>query len=1185
MAYLFDGAFKRALYSVKETGRKLKSGAKELVEDFVSGFGGHGWKLWKRNGLWRLELDELLVRRSFTIFEQIISKITAIRGSQTISQGHGKIKSVDIADATVYHELYTLEPSEEDPEVLIPKIEQWTTTELCYRLLLEDDTNTIKEFDFVRCQKNGKYYFVQVGSVFQFYVNIPVTEFDTDDKGITINPPEVGDEIVQFGNFSHATTYNTRHSCIFIHADDDEPAIDLMTDMYTKTWDDAIKIRIGGNLPGTPNLRGFYCVNGMIRCVDEKGNLIYEFKPDGSIDLGKGAIKYDPVENKMIFGSGVKLTWDNLDDDTKVNIKGEAGTSIFVQYSVDGQTDWHEKFVEGDVYMRQKLGDGNWSQPIKIVGEDGEDGPYTDFQFAVNYSLNDAPTEGWEDAPPLVLGGQYLWMRSGLVTPPKKEPEIWTAVRISGTNGEDGISLEVEYSKDGKSDWHSIFYTTDFFMRQKLGDGSWSSPMRIVGETGADGSDGQYMDFQFAKSTSSTTAPTTGWQDAPPEIKSNEYLWMRSGLVVPPATTPSSWTAVRLQGNDGKDGASVQAQYSIDGVTNWHDVFTVGDIFMRQRLSNVTDWSKPMRVVGETGKDGPYTDFQFSKSNSPTIAPTSGWQDAPPVINIGEFLWMRTGIVTPPATAPSKWTTVRIQGNNGHDGADGTDGKDGTSHQYIFTRTTTETPRPETPKTSQEDIYIPDRWTDDPQGVNSVLKYEWSSLRVKRDGLWGDCSIPALWAVYAEDGKDGVDANLLPWIKDWDGHKTQIGGESLISPKIFSGENVGTSDNPSLTGVAIGRDVVTLNGVKRTGLFGIKGNNTTFEIDSFTGDALYKGRVVAGNEDGQRIEISPDLQNIQIYESSGDLAAQFEGNSYTKDDFFGDVPSVTIKNVPLNIKHPYQTEVVISNRFFVKGTQYIDVSYTGLLMNKTVMRILFRVYDGPSSNNIIQEGLILKESCNEGQTKDIVGDNIRAFLQEGYVDIVVSPTNYTGDIYLNTFSCKIYKGAYVSKYFANGIALGTGTDNIFYAIKDSSNDIISEIRNRYNGIKITGKDTYCIKSGFEGILPSIVCLGTAYTTPNNAGFDMTRTFDGRPLSIKYVSMGVCDIVFPNEWKSYSFNYTKCYVMLTGMGTSFDDPYSVSPIKATMKGWNGNGFRVILSDDSSPNDGAFHFEVKLVSNVL
>lgn len=846
MAYLFDGAFKRALYSVKETGRKLKSGAKELVEDFVSGFGGHGWKLWKRNGLWRLELDELLVRRSFTVFEQIISKITAIRGSQTISQGHGKIKSVDIAEATVYHELYTLEPSKEDPEVLIPKIEQWTTTELCYRLLLEDDTNTIKEFDFVRCQKNGKYYFVQVGSVFQFYVNIPVSEFDTDDKGITINPPEVGDEIVQFGNFSHATTYNTRHSCIFIHADDDEPAIDLMTDMYTKTWDDAIKIRIGGNLPGTPNLRGFYCVNGMIRCVDEKGNLIYEFKPDGSIDLGKGAIKYDPVENKMIFGSGVKLTWDNLDDDTKVNIKGEAGTSIFVQYSVDGQTDWHDKFVEGDIYMRQKLGDGNWSQPIKIVAEDGEDGPYTDFQFAVNYSLNDAPTEGWEDAPPLVLGGQYLWMRSGLVTPPKKEPDIWTAVRISGTNGQDGISLEVEYSKDGTSNWHSIFYDTDLFMRQRLGDGSWSNPMRIVGEDGKAGGDGQYMDFQFAKSTSSTIAPTSGWQDAPPEIKSNEYLWMRSGLVVPPATTPSSWTAVRLQGNDGKDGASIQAQYSIDGVTNWHEVFTVGDIFMRQRLSNVTDWSKPMRVVGETGKDGPYTDFQFSKSNSPTIAPTSGWQDAPPVINIGEFLWMRSGLVTPPATAPSKWTTVRIQGNDGHDGKDGDDGKDGTSYQYIFTRTTTETPRPDTPKTSQEDVYIPNGWTDDPQGVNSVLKYEWSSLRVKKDGLWGDCSIPALWAVYAEDGedgKDGVDANLLPWIEDWDGHKTQIGGESLISPKIFSGENVGTSDKPSLTGVAMGRDVVTINGVKKTGLFGIKGNETTFEIDAETGDATFNGTV------------------------------------------------------------------------------------------------------------------------------------------------------------------------------------------------------------------------------------------------------------------------------------------------------------------------------------------------------
>src|SRR5690554_6791533 len=45
-----------------------------------------------------------------------------------------------------------------------------------------------------------------------------------------------------------------------------------------------------------------------------------------------------------------------------------------------------------------------------------------------------------------------------------------------------------------------------------------------------------------------------------------------------------------------------------------------------------------------------YTDFQFAKNTSATTAPTSGWQDSPPAISVGEYVRMRTGKVIPPAT-------------------------------------------------------------------------------------------------------------------------------------------------------------------------------------------------------------------------------------------------------------------------------------------------------------------------------------------------------------------------------------------------------------------------------------------------------------------------------------------------------------------------------------------------------
>lgn len=66
--------------------------------------------------------------------------------------------------------------------------------------------------------------------------------------------------------------------------------------------------------------------------------------------------------------------------------------------------------------------------------------------------------------------------------------------------------------------------------------------------------DGQYPVQEFAKSTSGTVAPVSGWGKTPPSCGTNEYLWMRTGVVIPPATSPASWTSVRIGAIDGEDG-------------------------------------------------------------------------------------------------------------------------------------------------------------------------------------------------------------------------------------------------------------------------------------------------------------------------------------------------------------------------------------------------------------------------------------------------------------------------------------------------------------------------------------------------------------------------------------------------------------------------------------------------------
>lgn len=65
--------------------------------------------------------------------------------------------------------------------------------------------------------------------------------------------------------------------------------------------------------------------------------------------------------------------------------------------------------------------------------------------------------------------------------------------------------------------------------------------------------DGRYYVSEYAIGTSGTVAPTTGWSSTPKTAKTGEYLWQRSGVVTPPAISPTSWNTPFLVGNNGQD--------------------------------------------------------------------------------------------------------------------------------------------------------------------------------------------------------------------------------------------------------------------------------------------------------------------------------------------------------------------------------------------------------------------------------------------------------------------------------------------------------------------------------------------------------------------------------------------------------------------------------------------------------
>lgn len=265
-----------------------------------------------------------------------------------------------------------------------------------------------------------------------------------------------------------------------------------------------------------------------------------------------------------LYKNGTPLT---LVDQESVPIlysgaNGDAGAGIEAQYSANG-TNWHTPYQNGDIWMRiRTIGDPNWGDPIRIVGEkgdpgdDGLPGPYTEFSFANSPNLTSSQSDGcptnqgtdgsegtkitvWVDAPPAAETGKYLWMRTINYTwntsTSQYDANTPTYTRIDGKDGKDGkdgqdgkdgedgqngapgTSVIAQYSEDGTTNWHTPFSSRDLYMRTSEDGGTtWGAAIRIVGEQGlpgtpgGDGAPGSYTDFRFANSPNLTSAQSDG---------------------------------------------------------------------------------------------------------------------------------------------------------------------------------------------------------------------------------------------------------------------------------------------------------------------------------------------------------------------------------------------------------------------------------------------------------------------------------------------------------------------------------------------------------------------------------------------------------------------------------------------------------------------------------------------------
>jgi hypothetical protein len=626
MARLLSTWFDGFIGSAKATGNfvlnALGKKVPEMAEHYMSDFGGYGWKMQEdANGKYILELDSLKIRESLIAHELIIDQIRAICGSLGISQACGKVKEVQ-SDSTNY-----------------------------YLIMEGEETHGYGGFaakDFIRCQRwtgNGlKGYWVKVnflgdnGNGHQNVLAISKSEFKgviNQDNGTkadyvsestsSMSLPSAGDDIVQYGN----EIDKTRQSAIYIHANGNgQPALDILTGIHSKSFDGCLACRLGGDLPNGGF--GLYSKNGRVMSQSESGEVHYTLNPDGTFELGKGAISYDG-KGTVTIGSNVVIKWG-----AQSQSKYEYAIS---DNGVTAPNDWSETFptniAQGKyIWKRTTYPDGTeTTELLGFVGKDGKIPTFT-YKYATNTSATTAPNGEWSETfPTNIAQGTYLW-------------------------------------------------------RQTIDSSNKVIATELIGYVGEDGKIPTYT-YKYATSTSDTIEPNGTWSDMfPTNIPKGSYVWRKTidknGNII--ATEVIYYKSLDgIQGPRGPQGDDGAAYYILapigsisrtqqGGATPSYSQKTITvEAYRTQGLKSTKFTGGKMKwiIYGDDGSGGT-TIAQEGTGDTATLVATRATRI--------EFKLYLDKVEVAQKTIPVVW--------NGTNGKDGKDGADGTSlHNNLLVHT------------------------------------------------------------------------------------------------------------------------------------------------------------------------------------------------------------------------------------------------------------------------------------------------------------------------------------------------------------------------------------------------------------------------------------------------------------------------------------------------------------------
>lgn len=313
---------------------------------------------------------------------------------------------------------------------------------------------------------------------------------------------------------------------------------------------------------------------------------------------------------------------------------------------------------------------------------------------------------------------------------------------------------------------------------------------------------------EYATSTSTTEAPTSGWSTDTPVWSPGSFIWMRTSLTYGDdsvsVTDPALLTGPPgepgqdgnpgepgKEGDPGKDGKGVvdtilsyalSSSGSVTPTGGWAP--TVPTLVQGMYLWTRTKWiysdstdqtGYSVSYVAKDGQDGEdglpgknglsivRTDIAYSKSSSGTVPPSTGWVAQPPVANPGEFVWTRFTWTYSDDSSETGYAIGKI-GNTGSPGIPGDPGEDGiTLYTWIkYADSSTGSGLSDSPAGKEYIGFAYNKATS--AESNNPADYEWSLIRGEKGvpGDPGEDGTPRFTWIKYSDSADGSNMYDVP---------------------------------------------------------------------------------------------------------------------------------------------------------------------------------------------------------------------------------------------------------------------------------------------------------------------------------------------------------------------------------------------------------------------------------------